>query len=330
MSTDHYKILGLVSPSNPTEIKKAYRLLAKKYHPDVNSSSEAEELFKAINASYEVLGNATKKKQYDNASSSFGFSGLNSGPDTFNMNSMFSEYGFQQEKKPRHKKTFTQELKTTIILTFEESVYGIKDKQLHSTYKLECSDCNGYGGIMEECGVCQGEGMVTSIDGFLHLKVTCKSCGGKGKTIKTPCGTCDSKGFIPKLNDITINIPPGITPKSTMVSRGNGNKINQKRGDLYISIEIEPSAEYRRENNNIIKTVSVSVIDIMQENTVIVKGFNGDYNVDMTNAFQGKNFVFPQEGVKSLSSDRIGDFIVEVNLTFPILTEQQKKLLTQF
>jgi len=329
MTINHYNILGLTSPSNPTEIKKAYRLLAKKYHPDVNDSTEAEEIFKAINASYEVLGNTTKKKQYD-ASSTFSFSGLKSGSENFNINSVFSEYGFQQEKKPRHKKTFTQELKTTIILTFEESIIGIKDKLLHTTYKAECSDCNGYGGIMEECSMCQGEGMVTSIDGFLHMKVTCKSCGGKGKTIKTPCGTCKSKGYIPNQNDITINIPAGITPKSTMVSRGNGNKINQKRGDLYISIEIQPSAEYRRENNNIIKTVDISVIDIMQENTVIVKGFNGDYSVDMTNAFQGKNFVFPQEGVKSLSSNRTGDFIVEMNLIFPELTEKQKELLSQF
>jgi len=330
MTIDHYKNLGLTSPSNQLEIKKAYRILAKKYHPDINSSVEAEDRFKAINASYEVLGNAAKKKQYDNMSTSFGFSGLASGSDSFNMKSMFSEYGFQQEKKPRHKKTFTQELKTSIVLTFEESVFGVKDKQLNQTYKSECNDCNGYGGTMTECSMCSGEGMVTSIDGFLHMKVTCKTCSGKGKIIKTPCAKCDSKGYIPTPNDITINIPAGITPKSTMVSRGNGNKINQKRGDLYISIEIEPSDEYRRELNNIIKTVSVSVLDIMKENTIIINGFNGDYNVDMTNAFQGKNFVFPHEGVKSLSTDKIGDFIVEVNLVFPILTEDQKKLLAQF
>lgn len=326
---DHYKTLGLLSPSNQTEIKKAYRILAKKYHPDINGSPEAEEKFKSINTSYEILGNTTKKKQYDN-SNAFSFSGLHADATNLDINSMFSEYGFQQEKKPRHKKTFTQELKTTISLTFEESVSGSKDRQIDNTYKVECSDCSGYGGSMNECNVCHGVGMVTSTDGFLQMKVTCKSCSGKGKIIKEPCSKCSQKGFNLKHDKLTINIPAGITSKSTMVSRGNGNKINQKRGDLYISIEIKPSAEYRRERNNIIKTIEVSVIDIMQENTVIVKGFNGDYVVDMTNAFQGKNFVFPQEGIKSLNSDRVGDFIVEVNLMFPELTEKQKKLLSQF
>jgi len=326
--SNYYSVLGLASPSNQVEIKKAYRLLAKKYHPDVNSSLEAESKFKEINEAYEIIGNPTKKKQYD-ITTSFSLSGINS-RSSVDVQSMFSEYGFRQEKKPRHKKTFTQELKKSIKLTFEEAICGIEDKQLDITYKSECNKCNGYGGTIEECKICSGKGLVTSIDGFLHINVTCKACEGKGTTITTPCATCESKGYVEKHSTISINIPAGITPKSTMVSRGNGNKINQKKGDLYISIEIEPSDDYRRENNDIIKTISVSVIDILQENTISVSGFNRDYDLDMKNAFQGKNFIFPMEGIKSLSSERVGDFIVEVNLVFPELTPEQKELISKF
>lgn len=326
--TNHYTTLGLNSPSNPTEIKKAYRTLAKKYHPDINNTIEAEDKFKEINEAYETLGNEQNKRRYDAHSNNFNHSFGND--DQFNMNSMFSQFGFEQQKKPQQKKTFSQELRTIISLSFEESIFGHQDKAFINTYKVECGDCKGYGGTFSDCSVCGGHGMITSVDGFLNMRVTCKDCNGRGKIISSICGKCNSKGFIPKKEEIKINIPAGITNKSTMVSRGNGNKINNKRGDLFIAVDILPSPIYRRENNNIIMSATVSVVDIMKKKTLIIKGLQNEYEIDLNNAFQGKNFIFPSEGVKSMNSDKIGDFIIEIGLSFPELTEKQKDLLENF
>ncbi len=326
--TDYYTHLGLTSPSNPTEIKKAYRTLAKKYHPDINDGKEAEDKFKEINEAYEILGNATKKKKYDNHSQNFNQSFGNG--DHFNMNSMFSQFGFEAQKKPQQKKTFSQELRAIITLSFEESIFGHQDKTFINTYKVECSKCTGYGGTFSTCSTCNGHGMVSNVDGFINMKVTCTDCKGKGKILTSNCKDCSSKGYNTTQEELKINIPAGISNKSTMVSRGNGNRINSSRGDLFIAVDILPSPIYRRENNNIIMTTSISVIDIMKQNTLIIKGLKNEYELDLTNAFQGKNFIFPGDGVQSMNSEKVGDFIIEINLSFPELTEKQKEILEQF
>ena len=320
---NYYKILGVTQDSTQEEIKKAYRRLAKKYHPDRNNDDSAAEIFKDINEAYEVLGDEAKRRQYD----SFTFNS-HARTSFFDLNDLFNNFGFKKDR-PRKKKKFASELNIVVELEFEEAVLGVDKKIIKYVYKSECSSCHGYGGELESCVYCHGTGMVNRTDGFISIMTTCKSCNGTGQTMLHACTKCSSKGYIEKAEEIEIKIPEGINENTKLVARKKGNRINGSRGDLYITITIKASSKFRREKNNLILPLTVNALDILKQKTITVKSLKKTYKIDLTDAFHGKKFVFRSDGIKSINSNNYGDFIVEIKAEFPKLTPKQLKILDQ-
>lgn len=327
---DHYAILGLSKNATQEEIKKSYRSLAKKYHPDVNKSAEAEEKFKNINAAYEILGDHEKRKKYDNGGQNpfAGFGGF--GAHHFDMNDIMRGFGFNSanSRKTTRKKTFSAEDNLVYVISFEEAILGVSEKFHTHSYKVECSDCNGYGGEFENCHNCNGVGMVNHTDGFVSIMTTCKQCAGTGKRKVRDCNKCMSHGYTVKDEEISFKIPKGIEDKTRMVMRGKGNKINGNRGDLYIQISIAPSEVYSRIGNNIIMKFSANVLDILKEKKIPITVFGNIYEIDLKNATQGKQFIIENAGTSSINNSiQTGDLIIELELEIPILTDIQKKII---
>lgn len=326
---DYYKILNVKSNASMDTIKKAYRKLAKQYHPDINKDKKSEETFKNINEAYEILGNETKRRQYDQGGSIFSRFSAYHNTENFNMNDIFSNFGFSKKQKSRKKKKFTSTLKMVIDIDLEESILGIDKKTIKHVYKVECSKCNGYGGELEICPDCNGSGMKQQTDGFVSIMTTCKKCMGEGKILAKTCKKCLSKGYEEQVEEIELKIPAGIDENTQLVARGKGNKINGKRGDLFISVRIDKNSRFIREKQNLILPLKVDALDILKQKKIEVQGIEKTYEIDLTDGFHGKNFIFPQDGIKSINNDNYGDFIIELMVEFPKLTQEQLKILDQ-
>lgn len=327
---DHYNVLGLSRTATQEEIKKAYRSLAKKYHPDLNKSPESEEKFKNVNAAYEVLGDQEKRRQYDHGGQNIfgGFGGF--GTHHFDMNDIMRGFGFNgtQSKKANVKKTFTAEDNIMYVISFEDAILGVTEKTITRSYKTECSKCNGYGGDFKDCTDCNGIGMVNHTDGFVNIMTTCKHCMGTGKTKIEECNKCASKGYLEVEEQISFRIPSGIENKTRMVMRGKGNKINGARGDLYIEIIIEPSNTYSRSGNDIIMHLPTNVLDVLKEKTITAQVFNKTYDIDLKNSYHGKRIIIKNAGTSSLNNtEQYGDLIIVIELEIPVLTEREKKII---
>ncbi len=327
---DYYKILKIEQKASSDEIKKAYRKLAKEYHPDLNNDKNAEEIFKNVNEAYEILGNDTRRKQYDHGGNSFARFGQNSNSSSFDVHNMFNNFGFGQNPKPtKRKKKFSAELDLTVDIDFNEAILGIDKKTIKHIYKVECIDCHGYGGELTDCPKCAGHGMVNQTDGFVSIMMTCKNCAGQGKILTKGCSKCATNGYNEKVEEIEIKIPAGIDEMTKLVARGKGNKINGKRGDLYIIVRIGKSNRFRREKQNLILSYIVNALDILKQKTITIQGLEKTYEIDLTDGFHGKNFIFPSDGIKSINTDTYGDFIIELMVEFPKLTEEQLQILEQ-
>lgn len=323
---DYYDELGVNKDASDKEIKLAYRRLAKKYHPDRNKSPHAEEKTKRINEAYNVLGDTNKKTEYDKSCSNI-FGGF--GKSNFNVNDIFGRSNFDFNKshvKKTHKisKTFDSKLKNTIKITFTEAISG-ESKKILNSYKVECSDCNGYGGQLKLCGVCNGTGLINKNDGFISINTTCVECRGTGQKSIGVCPKCDSKGYIEKNEEIEINVPEGVEPRTTLFVKGKGNYINGTRGDLYISVVILPSDVYERKGNDILMTVYVDVFDVLVEKTINIVTFNGDINVELNNDIIENGIKIDGKGTKSIKGNTYGDLVVDFITKIPILTDSQKE-----
>ena len=245
------------------------------------------------------------------------------------MNDIFSNFGFGQQKKTQRKKKFSATLKMTIDIDLEESILGINKKTIKHIYKVECNGCNGYGGELDNCPDCFGKGMKQQTDGFVSIMVTCKKCIGEGKILVKGCKKCATNGYTEQVEEIELKIPAGIDETTQLVARGKGNKINGKRGDLFITVRIDKTSRFRREKQNLILPLIVDALDILKQKTITVQGLEKTYEIDLSDGFHGKNFIFPQDGIKSINNDTYGDFIIELMVEFPKLTEEQLQILEQ-
>lgn len=330
---DYYSVLCVDKSATIDEIKKAYRKLAREYHPDINKSTEAEETFKQINEAYEILGNKQKKEEYDRPNNNI-FGAFASGfghAGSMNMNDFFSKgfTGFSSEtkSKPNHKKTFISELDITVNITFEESIFGVEKKSIKFSYKNECLQCNGYGGRISTCTDCNGKGTKLRVDGFVSINTTCTSCYGIGTQIIENCTKCNSLGYSLVVEEMDIKIPEGIEERTKLLVRGKGNKINGSRGDLYVSIKVDNSDVYSRDKNDIIQNVNVNALDILAEKTIIVDSLKKTYEILLEDIYHGKELRFIGEGTKYVNSDNYGDLILKFNVFFPKLTKEKREII---
>ena len=350
---DLYEVLGLQKGASDDEIKKAYRKLAKKYHPDLNpGDKEAEKKMKEVNGAYEVLSDAEKKARYDQ----YGFAGIDpnyaggaggggfGGFQDFDLGDIFGSmfgggFGGQQTRHNGPRKG--ENLRITLQLTFEEAVFGC-EKSISVTRNESCKDCGGTGAKKgtspETCPVCRGSGQVQSTQrtpfGVFSSSSPCQNCKGTGKIIKEPCPSCKGEGRVRKTRTIRVKIPAGIDDGQTISLRGEGNGGTQggPAGDLYVTVYVKEHKMFKRDGQDIILEMPISFAQAALGATLTVPTVDGKVQYDLPEGTQtGTVFRLRGSGVPSINGRGRGDQYVKVNVEIPRnLNHEQKELLRKF
>ena len=348
---DYYEILGIDKSASDDEIKKAYRKLAKKYHPDVNKAKDAEEKFKEINEAYEVLSDPQKKQIYDN----YGHAGLegnmNSGFDGFTSSfsgdfgglddifeNIMGGFGFRSRSSSRSSGPLKGENRyLQMSIEFLEAVKGVK-KVVTVSVDKKCEKCDGTGARsrsdIETCQSCHGSGKVTrqqrTAFGIMQSVIDCPDCHGTGKHIRNRCPECGGSGYINKNEKVEVNIPAGISSGQQVRVQGYGEKgLNGgPNGDLYIEIIVKPHKYFKREENDIYIEVPISVVDATLGCKIDVPTCNGDVLLTVPAGSQpGQKLRIKGYGVKSLRSNLVGDQYVILNVEVPTKLSREEKEL---
>ena len=329
---DYYEILGVSRNATKIEIKKAYRKLAMKYHPDKNpGDKEAEEKFKLINEAYQVLSDDEKRAIYDR----YGKEGLegrgyrpkNDFSDIFDMfNDIFGGFGFEEydEDLP-----YDIDKAIEITLEFEEAVYGVS-KEIEIEYFSLCPVCNGSGAKTKEtCPTCRGQGRIVVGNGFMRIAQTCPNCNGRGFIIKEKCNECNAKGFILKKEKIHIDIPAGVDSGMRMRVAGKGNESKRGRGDLYIIFKVKPSKIFKRKGNNLIVEVPVFFTSAILGDKIKIPTLEGEREIEIKPNTKDKTQIMLKGlGIPDPNTGYKGDLYAIINIVYPKkMTKEQKELL---
>lgn len=340
-----YEVLQVSKSATATEIKKAYRKLAIKYHPDKNpGDKEAEETFKIINEAYAVLSDDKKREIYDmygkeglqgQAGSGFGGGGMDDIMDIFN--SMFGDsFGFGGDKsQQRSSMQYPLDIEQEISLEFNEAVFG-SEKDIEVKYLEPCDDCNGTGakdGVLSTCSYCQGQGQVVMRQGFMTFAQECPKCHGTGKSSGESCPTCKGVGGIEKSESVTISIPAGINAGNRLRVPGKGNIDSfGHRGDLYLHFDIEEDENFVRDGDDIYIEVPVFFTQLLLSEEITVPSLEGEVSINLSPKIRDKeHFIFNNKGVPHVNSpSRRGRFIVQIKVNYPQkLNSEQKELIEQ-
>lgn len=338
---DYYEVLGVNRNASNEELKSAFRSLARKYHPDMNKESDAEENFKEINEAYAVLSDADKRRAYDQ----FGHAGVNGAggvPDWSSMDfaDIFGEFfGFatgasrQRQNAPRR----GQDLSYTATLTFEEAIFGL-DKEIEITRDEVCSTCKGKGAEPGsnpvKCSNCDGRGEVRQVRqtflGSMVQVTTCPNCGGRGEIITVPCHTCRGRGLERKTVKKSVPIPGGVDSGTQIRLAGEGQPgINGgPTGNLYIEIKVKDHKFFRRKGNDILLDLNINIAQASLGADVEVPTVDGPAKLTIPAGTQpGKVFTLRGKGSPYLRSSGRGDQMVIINVEVPTrLTPDQRKL----
>lgn len=347
---DYYEVLGISKSADEAEIKKAYRKLAKQYHPDVNpGNKEAEAKFKEINEAYGILSDPQKRSNYDrfghaafDGTGGGGFSGFE-GFGFGGLDDLFESFmggGFGRSKAKRNGPQKGSDLQYAIEITFHEAAFGVT-KEINITRLQNCGTCNGSGAKPgtnpETCKTCGGTGQVryaqsTPFGQFVNVK-TCDACRGEGRIITKPCETCNGKGRVSKNAKISINIPAGIDEGQTISLRGEGEPglRGGASGDLYVTIHIKPHPIFKREGYDVVCDVPISFTQAALGAEIDIPTIDGKMKHIIPEGTQtGTIFKLRGKGVKHLRSNARGDQYVRVNVEVPTrLSQKQKELLRQ-
>ena len=331
---DYYEILGVERTATKVEIKKAYRKLAMKYHPDKNpGDKEAEEMFKKINEAYQVLSDDEKRAVYDR----YGKEGLEGRgyktdfdfSDIFDMFNDIFGGGFRSSK-PEVQMPYDIDKAVEVTLEFEEAVYGIS-KEIEISYFKLCPKCQGSGAEEKEtCPSCHGRGTIVMGNGFMRISQTCPQCGGKGFIAKKICAECQGKGYIVEKEKVKIDIPAGVDTGMRMRVKGRGNQdISGYRGDLYLIFNVKESKIFKRKGNNLIVEVPIFFTSAILGDTVKIPTLSGEKEIEIKpHTKDNTKIVFRGEGVADPNNGYKGDLIAILKIVYPKkLTDEQKELL---
>jgi len=339
---DYYEILGVNRSASQEEIKSSFRNLARKFHPDVNSSPDAEERFKEINEAFMVLSDPEKRSVYDR----FGHEGLRSAggmPDWNNIDpfEIFEQFfggfggfgGRQRRNAPRR----GEDLSYSITLDFQECASG-SDRELEITRDEVCERCNGSGAepgtSASTCPTCQGRGEVRQVRqtflGSMVQVTTCPECGGSGRVIKQHCKTCSGRGFVRKTVKKTIPIPAGVDNGTQIRLAGEGQPGSNggPRGNLYIEIKVKPHQFFKRRNDDILLDLNINIAQAALGAEVQVPTLEGHEKLSIPAGTQpGKVFKLRNKGIPHLRGSGKGDQLVIINVGIPArLTSEQRDL----
>lgn len=343
---DYYEVLGVQRNADADVLKKSYRKLALKYHPDRNpGDSQAEEKFKEAAEAYEVLRDPQKRQLYDRFGheglSGSGFTGFHGFEDIFSsFGDIFQEFfsfGGGGGVRTRTAGRAGNDLLYDLELTFEEAVFGIeKDLQVESL--RSCDFCGGSGaepGSREStCPMCHGQGQVVQSQGFFRISTTCSRCHGAGQVITSPCESCNGQGRIPQDRHVQVKVPAGVDSGTRLRLRGEGESGYRggPAGDLYVRLHVKPHEFFERDGTDLYGKVSISFVQAVLGDKVEVPTLNGAKFIDVKPGTQpGSVTRFPQEGVPSLRGYGRGDLFIELVVQIPSkITSRQEELLREF
>ena len=355
---DYYEVLGVGKDASDDEIKKAYRRMAKQYHPDLNpGNAEAEAKFKECNEAYEVLSDADKKAKYDRfghagvdpnyGAGEGGFDGF--GGMGFDMGDIFSTIfggggfgggfggGRQNPNAPRR----GEDIQTNITISFEEAAKGCK-KTVEVNRIEVCDGCSGSGAApgtsAQNCSYCGGSGQVMSqqrtILGIMQTQKPCPTCGGKGSVIPNPCSKCRGAGRVRRAAKVEVNIPAGIDDRQAVSVRSQGNKGSNggPAGDLRVGVNVRNHPFFERDGYNVWYQANISFVQAALGCELVVPTLDGDVKYTVPAGTQpGDVFKLRDRGIPHISGRSRGDQLVRVEVVVPKkLSEKQKELLREF
>ena len=348
---DYYEVLGVNKSASDDEIKKAYRALAKKYHPDVNpGNKEAEAKFKEANEAYAVLSDKEKRTKYDQfGHAAFDPSGMGggsgfSGFGDFDFGDIFSSFfgGGASSRQTRNSPQIGDDIATRLTISFDEAVFGCK-KEVSFARVEGCPECNATGAAKgtspETCKSCGGRGTVTvqqqTMLGYMQTQRPCSECRGTGKIIKTPCKNCNGKAFVRVNKKLEVTIPAGIDSMQRIVLRGQGSagRNGGRAGDLIIEIRVKEHKIFTREGNDVYCEVPISFAEATLGADVDIPMLDGKTEkLTIPEGTQtGASFTLRGKGIPDVNTKRKGDLIITVLVETPRnLTSEQKRLLLEF
>jgi molecular chaperone DnaJ len=337
---DYYEVLGVSKESGDDELKKAYRKLAMKYHPDRNPGDHsAEERFKEASEAYEVLTDPQKREVYNR----YGHEGLQRGggaagagfgagfADIFG--DVFADIFGGARGGPRR----GADLRYTMELTLEQAVFGTTENIRIPTVN-DCETCNGHGTAdgkaARECTTCRGAGQVRVQQGFFVLQQTCPACRGRGTAITDPCKTCRGAGKVRSEKTLEVKIPGGVDTGDRIRLTGEGERgeRNAPPGDLYVQVQVKPHELFERDGADLYCTVPVSFVTAALGGELEVPTLNGRATLKIAESTQsGKSFRLRGLGVKPVRGGPAGDLLCNVVVETPVnLSKKQKELLREF
>jgi molecular chaperone DnaJ len=356
MSKDYYSILGVSKDVSADELKKAYRKLAVKYHPDKNQGNkEAEEKFKEINEAYDVLKDDQKRAAYDRYGSDafqgggaggYGSSGFSGG---FNFTDNFSSFadifeemfggGFSGDSSGRRTQSQPgSDIRYDISISLEDAHHGLKSNIKFVTL-IRCESCRGTGSEGNKkptpCGTCGGRGSVRYQQSFITIEKTCQTCGGAGTVLSDPCKKCSGSGRVKGEKNLEVNIPAGVSSgsKIRIIGEGEAGFKGAPAGNLYVFVNVLQHKIFQRRDNDIYCVVPISMTTAALGGEIKVPDLDGnDCIIKIQHGTQsGAQFRIRDKGIPFVNSHKKGDLIIEVMVETPVsLSKKQKEILEQF
>jgi molecular chaperone DnaJ len=331
---EYYEILEVSKTASKAEIKKSYRKLAMKYHPDKNpGDKEAEEKFKKINEAYQVLSDDEKRAIYDR----YGKAGLEGqmggrGSGGFGgFEDIFDFFGFGgRNSKTRRQTPYNLDILIETELEFKEAVFGTK-KEVEFEYYSICKKCDGTGATKSHtCPTCGGKGQIYIRQAFMSIGQTCPECSGSGIIIDEECNECKGAGYKINKDKVEINIPAGISDGMRMRVPHKGNEgFEGERGDLYIQISVKEDKIFKRIDDNIYVEVPIFFTSAILGDKIKIPTLNGEKEIEIKpHTEDNAKFRFRGEGVPNVHNGLKGDLIAVLKIVYPKkLTEEQRELL---
>ncbi len=352
MAEDYYNLLGVERGASREEIKKAYRKLAHKHHPD--KAGGDEEAFKKVSNAYEVLSDEKKRAQYDQFGSAEGMGGGSGGGpfgggfggftvdmDDIGVGDIFDAFFGGGRSRSAGASSRGNDIQVDVDISFRESATGVEKIMTHNIFDV-CSKCKGNGAEpgtpIETCSTCGGQGRIAHTQqtpfGAFSQRTRCHACNGEGKKAKTPCSTCHGEGREKKSRTISVSIPSGIADGQAIRLSGKGEapKRGGVPGDMYVQVHVTPDKVLSRDGDNVVSQIGVSFADAALGTEEEITTLSGALTLRIPPGTQpGTRLRIPKEGFPSLRGGVRGDHIVTVQVEIPKkLSKKQKDLLEQF